>query len=95
MQGFRDDAGLVWEPNRLVWFDSPFLSVQQDMLIESVTFTQDERGSITKIELVDPKAYDSGEKAKRGSKTKAGVNKSGKSWAIGGDGKESADGLNK
>lgn len=88
MQGFRDDDGTVWEPNRLIWMESPFLQIKQDMLIERLTFSQDERnGSLTKIELVDPKAYDAnktsgkGDKPKRGKKgARRGVNKSDKSW---------------
>jgi prophage tail gpP-like protein len=71
VQGFRDLTGEVWTPNRLVWLESPFLHVTQDMLIEGVTFTQDASGSITRLELVDPKAY--------GGRTK-GQNRSGTQW---------------
>lgn len=71
VQGFRDLAGEVWTPNRLVWLESVFLHVTQDMLIEAVTLTQDASGSITRLELVDPKAY--------GGRTK-GQNKSGTQW---------------
>lgn len=96
VQGFRDDGGTVWEPNRLVWTESEFLQVVQDMLIESLTFTQDENGSVTRIELVDPRAYDAGSDGGRGKSGKRrGVNKSGSGWAIGGGSAESADGLNK
>jgi len=82
LQGFRDDGGTVWEPNRLIWTDSSFLQIQQDMLIETVTFRQDERGSMTVISLVDPKAYDAGTKSKQAKRR--GVKKSGSEWAIGG-----------
>lgn len=92
MQGFRDDNGTVWEPNRLIWVESDFLQITQDMLVESITFSQDERGgsggSFTKLSLVDPKAYDTassgkGGKSGRGKKTtRRGVNKSGAAWDI-------------
>lgn len=89
LQGFRDDDGTVWEPNRLIFLESDFLQVTQDMLVESITFGQDDRGgSTTKLSLVDPKAYDADSKsgsgkAKRGKKTaRRGVNKSDKSWKV-------------
>lgn len=77
LQGFRDDGGTVWEPNRLVWTDIDFIQIVQDMLVESVMFSQDSGGSITKISLVDPKAYDTSGGKRRG------VNKSGAGWGIG------------
>lgn len=97
LQGFRDEGGAVWTPNRLVWMLSSFLQIEQDMLVETITFTQDEqKGSVVKLGLVDPKAYDTDNAAGRGKSGKRrGVNKSGDSWAIGGEGAESADGLNK
>lgn len=83
VQGFRDDGGKVWEPNHLVWTESDFLQVVQDMLIETLTFTQDESGSVTRIELVDPLAYDAGSNNGRGKSGKRrGVNKSSSSWGI-------------
>lgn len=80
LQGFRDDGGMVWEPNRLIWTESDFLQIQQDMLIESVTYRQDERGSITILSLVDPKAYDAGADPKKSKRR--GLNKSGSEWSI-------------
>lgn len=90
LQGFRDDDGAVWEPNRLIWMESDFLQIQQDMLVETLTFSQDERsGSLTKIGLVDPKAYDAGKSAKKAGQPKRGkknarrgVNKSDASWKV-------------
>jgi prophage tail gpP-like protein len=58
MQGFHDDTGQLWEPGNLVWTESPFLDIAQDMLIESVDYTQTNKGSFAKLHLVDPKAYD-------------------------------------
>lgn len=70
-QGFRDQGGTVWEPGRLIYVESPSLSIQQDMLVEKVSFRQDDGGSIAEVGVVDPRAY--GNKAGKG-------NKSGKAW---------------
>lgn len=70
-QGFRDDAGKLWEPGYLVWVESPFLDIAQDMLIESATYMQSEQGSIATLGLTDPRSY--GGKAGK-------VSKSGKEW---------------
>lgn len=56
-QGFRDDAGKVWEPGHLLYLGSPFLDIQQDMAIESVTWEQArDSGSLSVLSLVDPRA---------------------------------------
>lgn len=57
-QGFRDAAGMIWTPGRLVWTESPFLDIAQDMLIEHVTYQQSEQGSIATLGLTDPRSYD-------------------------------------
>jgi prophage tail gpP-like protein len=58
-QGFRDFAGQIFEPNRLIYVHSPILMhISQAMLIERVTFTQDGKsGSIAELTLVDPRAH--------------------------------------
>ena len=59
VQGFRDDAGAIWEPGRLIWTESETLGYAQDMLIESAEFQQDgKNGSTCSLGLVDPRAYD-------------------------------------
>lgn len=58
VQGFRDEGGKLWEPGHLVWLESPFLDIAQDMLIESVTYNQSDNGSISTLSLTDPRAYD-------------------------------------
>lgn len=75
--GWRDDAGQLWTPNRLIYVESPrFMHLQQDMLIEKVSFEQaDGQGSIAKLGLVDPRTY----KGKQGRKGK----KSDKAWKFG------------
>jgi prophage tail gpP-like protein len=71
-QGFRDQGGKLWEPGYLVWVESPFLDIAQDMLIESVTYMQSEQGSIATLGLTDPRSY-GGEGGKG--------NKSGSEWS--------------
>ncbi len=56
-QGFHDEGGQLWTPGNLVWVESPFLDITQDMLIEAVSYRQDEGGSIATLSLVDPRAY--------------------------------------
>ena len=78
-QGFRDQAGKIWTPGHLVWTESPFLDIAQDMLIERVELGQDRGGSLSSLSLVDPKAYDgAGAGGGKG-------NKSGADWKIGED----------
>lgn len=77
VQGFRDDSGKLWTPGDLVFLQSDFLAVAQDMLIENATFSQDRSGgSETVLALVDPRAYDG--KGKKGGK-------SNKAWETSGD----------
>ncbi len=59
-QGFRDFAGVVFRPNRIIYVHAPILMhLVQSMLIERVELTQDngKNGSIAKLGLVDPRAY--------------------------------------
>jgi prophage tail gpP-like protein len=66
-QGFRDDAGKVFEPGYLIFVQDTFLDIQQDMAIECVEFSQDRKdGSWSGISLVDPRAL-GGKGAKGGS----------------------------
>lgn len=75
VQGFHDDGGQLWEPGNLVWTESEFLDIAQDMLIESVDYEQSERGSLCMLNLVDPRAY--------GGEGGGSGNKSGGSWDMG------------
>lgn len=73
VQGFRDEGGQLWTPGHLVYVESPFLDVSQDMLIEEATYAQSNNGSICTLGLVDPRAYDG-----KGGKG----NKSGSEWKM-------------
>lgn len=67
VQGFRDDAGTIWEPGHLVFVESDFLDVHQDMAVESITFSQQRgEGSLSVLSLVDPRAL--GGKGRKGGK---------------------------
>lgn len=74
VQGFRDDAGALWEPGNLSFTDSPFLDVSQDMAIEALTWSQERgKGTDTALSLTDPHALGGKAKARKGGKA-------GKSW---------------
>lgn len=69
--GWRDPDGALWEPGRLIFLRIPSERVEQDMRIESVTFTQNLRdGTTAELTLVDPST--TGAKSKSG---KAGANR--------------------
>lgn len=71
LQGFRDDAGQLWTPGNLVFIQSPFLALAQDMAIKTVQFTQERgHGSETVLSVCDPRAL--GGKAGKASGASAG-----------------------
>lgn len=59
VQGWRDAGGALWTPNTLVFVAGPrLLHLEQDMLIENVSFEQDDQGgTIARLSIVDPRAY--------------------------------------
>lgn len=69
VQGFRDQAGMIWTPGALVWTESEFLNIAQDMLIEAVDYAQGPEGSISLLSLTDPRAF--GGKGGKGNKSGA------------------------
>lgn len=75
--GWRDEAGTLWTPGHLVWIESPWLDLAQEMLIERISATQTKSsgeggGSKASLSFVDPRGY--GGKKGKGSK-------SGSSWS--------------
>jgi len=55
--GFRDEAGIRWQRNWLVEVDDDWLGISQDMVIASVTLSQDGSGGTTaRLSLKDPRA---------------------------------------
>lgn len=67
---WRDEDGTLWSPGWLVWTESPFLGLCQDMLIEHVDYQQsgaESSGTKATLHLVDPRAY--GGKKGKGAKS--------------------------
>jgi prophage tail gpP-like protein len=63
--GWRDPEGLIWETGRLIFLRIPSERIEQDMRIESITFTQNLKdGTTAELTLVDPNTT--------GSKSKSG-----------------------
>lgn len=64
--GWRDEAGELWEPGRMIFLRIPSERVEQDMRIESVTYTQNLKdGTTAELTLVDPST--TGAKSKGGT----------------------------
>ena len=57
-QSWFDLGGQLWKANGLVYVQSRVLKLSQQMLIKSVSLTQDESGSFATLSLVLPQAFD-------------------------------------
>ena len=64
--GWRDSAGKLWTPGHLIFCQYPIERLDQDLQIESVTYTLGPEGTISKLTLVDP-ATSGGKRGKSGS----------------------------
>lgn len=75
VQGWHMSNGVLWPLNHMVRIRSPYLSIDDDMLISEVSFSiSNEAGITTKLELTRPDAYLLGQtKVKKGKKPKKGV----------------------
>jgi prophage tail gpP-like protein len=59
LEGWRQYDGSLWEVNTIVYCDIPYLRIDQELLISKVTFSLSrDSGTITKLELKDPKAFE-------------------------------------
>jgi prophage tail gpP-like protein len=58
LYGYRGETGALWEPDTLAMTIIPDEKVAEMLLIESVTFTKDASGTITKLDLVRKEAYE-------------------------------------
>lgn len=56
VQGWQDDDGNVWSPNRLVRVKDHYLGIDSTLLITGVQLVLDSRGRRTEIEVMSPKA---------------------------------------
>ncbi|MCJ8322794.1 MAG: hypothetical protein HRU29_01805 [Rhizobiales bacterium] len=70
VRGMADTAGDLYEPNNLIFVNCPTMKIQQDMLIEEVSWTKGQQGTVTNLALVDPRAY--GGEAQKTSKSSGG-----------------------
>lgn len=72
VQGWTMTNGELWPLNSLVQIKSPFLSVDEELLISEIEFSvSDQRGTETRMELTRPDAYLLGQgKGKKGKKDK-------------------------
>lgn len=73
-QGFRDQGGTIWEAGWVVFVQSVMLHLSDDLAIESVELKQDNDGSSSTLQLVDPRAL-GGEKGKGKSRSAGGYSK--------------------
>lgn len=64
VQGWLVD-GKLWEPNTLTRLKSPLLSADIDLLIVSASYSLDESGSLTTLQLAQPSAFDTLEGVKQ------------------------------
>lgn len=73
MRGWRDSGGMIYQPGRLVFVQSPSLALTQNMLIEGVHYVQVGKsgGTSCRLSLVDPRAHGG---------QGGGVNQSGAAW---------------
>ncbi len=67
--GWRDEAGELWKPGRLLAVSFPSERLDQDMSLSSVDFKQSSSGTTADLEFVDPRAQ--GGKNPKGKSDKA------------------------
>ncbi|WP_296201458.1 hypothetical protein [uncultured Hyphomicrobium sp.] len=68
LQGFRDEAGMLWTPGWLVMVVSPSCDVAMELAIDEVNWSQDATGgSFSNLSLVHPSALGGGGGGKSGS----------------------------
>lgn len=58
VQGWRQTpGGDLWKPNILVPVTVPFLGLDAEMLVDSITLTKNETGTLAVLDLIRPDAY--------------------------------------
>lgn len=72
VQGWRNVSGQIWQPNTMVHLTSPWLGVDDDLLIVSVAFSLDDQsGTRTELRLASREAFDLIVSSKGAKKQKA------------------------
>lgn len=54
--GWRDDGGMIWKRNFLVYVDDDWIGIKGMMVIKSVSLKQDDGGTTATLSLADPRA---------------------------------------
>jgi prophage tail gpP-like protein len=62
-QGWYATAKTLWKPNTLVKVTDPILDINRDLLITGITFSRGAQGTLTRLELALPEAFDIDTKA--------------------------------
>ena len=57
VDSWQHAAGL-WQPNRLLAVESPYLKLQRDMLIAGIDYIVDDKGNRAELQLAPPEAFD-------------------------------------
>lgn len=63
VQGWYAAGKTLWKPNTLVQVTDPTADINRDMLITGMTFTRGAQGTLTRLELALPEAFDIDTKA--------------------------------
>lgn len=58
VQGWRDAAGVLWQPNRLLRVEDDFLAVHGDMLLSGVKLRLSEDGMLADLTITRKEAFD-------------------------------------
>jgi prophage tail gpP-like protein len=58
VKGWRDDAGMLWNPNATVRVDDDFAGIHDTMLVSGVHFSQTLAGTTTALTITRPQAFD-------------------------------------
>jgi prophage tail gpP-like protein len=57
INGWRQQDGRLWATNEMVWAESPWLALERELIIAETTFTYDEGGALTELNLTLPDAF--------------------------------------
>jgi prophage tail gpP-like protein len=57
INGWRQQDGRLWVTNEMVWAESPWLALERELIIAETTFTYDEGGALTELNLTLPDAF--------------------------------------
>lgn len=86
LAGWRDKGGTLWTPGHLVAVSWPAERLDQDLSVSTVTFTQNDKGTIAALTLVEPKSQGGSASSGGGKKGGKAAGKAGNdAFALRGD----------